>query len=108
MPANFTELTRVQIPALLHLERLGYKFVHRDSLNPEPQSNILTDVFKGAVKNLNISPQTVECYRRNLEQLQRAWEETVRFNRGFFFPVNADDLRNNWSAECFCRGGLLQ
>ena len=28
MPSNFSEFTRVQIPALLHLERLGYHFVH--------------------------------------------------------------------------------
>lgn len=55
MPANFTEFTRVQIPALLHLERLGYPFVHRDSLenNIDRNSNILTDVFKDAVRRLN-------------------------------------------------------
>lgn len=55
MPANFTEFTRVQIPALLHLERLGYPFVHRDSLgnNIDRSSNILTDVFKEAVHHLN-------------------------------------------------------
>lgn len=55
MPANFTELTRVQIPALLHLERLGYTFVPREKLgeNQDLNSNILTDVFKESVRRLN-------------------------------------------------------
>lgn len=53
MPANFSEFTRVQIPALLHLERLGYTFVHRDSLNQNRDSNILPDIFRAAVRKLN-------------------------------------------------------
>lgn len=53
MPSDFNEYTRVQIPALLHLERLGYKFVHRDSLKQNLDSNILTDVFKEALHRLN-------------------------------------------------------
>ena len=55
MPANFTELTRVQIPALLHLERLDYTFVPREKLgeNQDLNSNILTDVFKESVCRLN-------------------------------------------------------
>lgn len=53
MPVNFSEFTRVQIPALLHLERLGYRFVHRDELNQNLDSNIITDVFKVKVKELN-------------------------------------------------------
>ena len=53
MSSNFSEFTRVQIPALLHLERLGYKFVHRDSLNQNRDTNILMDVFKEAVCRLN-------------------------------------------------------
>ena len=53
MPANFSEFTRVQIPALLHLEQLGYKFVRNDSLKQNMDSNILPDVFKDAVRRLN-------------------------------------------------------
>lgn len=56
MPTNFSEFTRVQIPALLHLERLGYCFVHRDNLDlfhKDPDTNILADVFIAAVHRLN-------------------------------------------------------
>lgn len=53
MPANFSELTRVQIPALLHLERLGYTFVRHTELQPNLDSNILVDVFKDALMRLN-------------------------------------------------------
>lgn len=57
MASNFSEFTRVQIPALLHLERLGYQFVFANGLykdfHRDLDSNILTDIFKDAVRRLN-------------------------------------------------------
>ena len=92
MPANFTELTRVQIPALLHLERLGYKFVHRDSLNPEPQSNILTDVFKEAVKHLNPAMREAEIEEKLRELVRVANNDDL--GREFYEKLmNENDCR---------------
>ena len=52
MSKQFSEATRVQIPAILHLMRLGYAYLptidHYDR-----KTNILTDVFKRKVKDLN-------------------------------------------------------
>ena len=52
MSKQFSEATRVQIPAILHLMRLGYAYLptidHYDR-----KTNILTDVFKRKVKELN-------------------------------------------------------
>ena len=92
MPANFTELTRVQIPALLHLEKLGYTFVHRDSLNTELQSNILTDVFKEAVHNLNPAMREAEIDQKLSELLRIANNDDL--GREFFGKLmNENDCR---------------
>jgi len=52
MSKQFSEATRVQIPAILHLTRLGYEYLptidHYDH-----KTNILVDVFKNKVKELN-------------------------------------------------------
>lgn len=72
MPSNFSEFTRVQIPALLHLERLGYRFVHRDSLNQNTESNILPNVFKEAVSRLNPKMREAEIEEKFRELIRVA------------------------------------
>ena len=46
---DFSELTRVQIPAALHLMRLGYTYLPRNGkeiAERDPDTNILVSVFK--------------------------------------------------------------
>lgn len=54
----FTELSRVQIPAILHLTRLGYTYFRKISEDDagvvyEPDTNILLDVFEKQFDALN-------------------------------------------------------
>ncbi|GAA8384277.1 hypothetical protein HpNP34_14110 [Helicobacter pylori] len=52
MPYN--EITRVQIPALMHLAKLGYNFIsQKNKLNPDTATNILIDSFIQAFNQLN-------------------------------------------------------
>ncbi|GAA8663331.1 type I restriction endonuclease subunit R [Helicobacter pylori] len=55
MPYN--EITRVQIPALMHLAKLGYDFIPTNSKENKPNldtaTNILTDSFTQAFERLN-------------------------------------------------------
>ncbi|GAA7172765.1 type I restriction endonuclease subunit R [Helicobacter pylori] len=52
MPHN--EITRVQVPALMHLAKLGYDFIPTNSKpNLDTATNILTDSFTQAFKRLN-------------------------------------------------------
>lgn len=54
MSKIFNELTRVQIPAILHLEKLGYTFVPKGDIKTyDHNTNILTDVFITFIKRLN-------------------------------------------------------
>ena len=46
---DFSELTRVQIPAALHLMRMGYTYLPRNGkeiAERDPDTNILVSVFK--------------------------------------------------------------
>ena len=57
---NFTENTRVQVPAALHLCKLGYTYLD-DITSYNPQTNILTDIFIRSVKRLNPALTDLEC-----------------------------------------------
>ncbi len=55
MPYN--EITRVQIPALMHLAKLGYDFIsQKDKPNLDTATNILIDSFTQAFERLNPNP----------------------------------------------------
>ena len=64
----FNELTRVQMPAMMHLTKLGYKYfgkITKEQANIEydPDTNILINVFKDKFRDLNPS------YTGNLDQI---------------------------------------
>ena len=51
---NFNENTRVQVPAALHLCKLGYQYLdENDIIVYDHKTNILTDVFLRSVKRIN-------------------------------------------------------
>ncbi len=52
MSRQFSEATRVQIPAILHLTRLGYTYIPQVEIY-DNKTNILTDIFKRKVKEFN-------------------------------------------------------
>ena len=57
---SFTENTRVQVPAALHLCKLGY--VYLDNISEyDTKTNILTDVFIRSVKRINPEISDAEC-----------------------------------------------
>ena len=54
----FNEATRVQMPALVHLNRLGYNYFGKISEEQanivyDPETKILKDVFKKQIATLN-------------------------------------------------------
>lgn len=94
MPANFSEFTRVQIPALLHLERLGYKFVHRETISQSQNldTNILPDVFKVAVHRLNPDLREAEIEEKLRELIRVADNDDL--GREFYkFLTDTSNIR---------------
>lgn len=73
MSNYFTELTRVQMPALVHLTRLGYSYfgkITESKANTiyDPDTNILLDVFKNQFEKLN--PKKKEMFTNVLNDIK--------------------------------------
>ena len=49
----FTEDTRVKIPAILHLIRLGYEYLPLKGASWDIETNIFTDIFLNSVGRIN-------------------------------------------------------
>jgi len=50
---KFTEDSRVKIPCILHLTRLGYEYISLKNQKWDEETNIFTDVFKSSVSKIN-------------------------------------------------------
>ncbi|MBO7438233.1 MAG: hypothetical protein J6U21_00985 [Bacteroidales bacterium] len=86
MAKLFSEATRVQIPAILHLMRLGYKYLPVVT-EYDHKTNILTDVFKECVQKLNpgIAAQEIEILRNDLVRIANNDD----LGREFYKKINA-------------------
>ncbi len=82
MPYN--EITRVQIPALMHLAKLGYDFIPTNSKENKPNldtaTNILTDSFTKSFERLNPNKNAKETLaemkkRLNYDDLGKSFYE---------------------------------
>ena len=86
MSRNFIEATRVQIPAILHLVRLGYTYLP-DVGNYDSKTNILTDVFETAIRRLNPNISDLE-FKALLDNLVRI-SNNDDLGREFYNKINA-------------------
>ncbi len=50
---SFNENTRVKIPAILHLCRLGYKYLSLSNLERDESTNIFRDIFAESILRIN-------------------------------------------------------
>ena len=116
---KFNEATRVQMPAMVHLTRLGYKYWGRIYENEagtvyDPDTNILLDVFKERFKRLN--PEHAGECEQILKDIRRELNDDD-LGRGFYHRLKAmspvrlidfDNPRNNafhFTAEFTCKNG---
>ena len=64
MSSDFNEDTRVKLPALVHLTRLGYKYLSQkhDSFkqNLVAETNICRDIFANAIQTLNPDTESID------------------------------------------------
>jgi type I restriction enzyme R subunit len=69
MTSTFNEDTRVKIPAILTLTRLGYTYLSLKDIDWDKQSNIVEDIFLTSLKKIN---PTVEEYelKKHFQKIQ--------------------------------------
>lgn len=99
--SNFNENTRVQVPAALHLCKLGYTYLDNiDAL--DTQTNIIVDVFLQSIKRLNPGLSGAEVSTLfssiisivNNDDLGREFYQLLSANSGIKL-VDYDDPNNN-------------
>ncbi len=97
MPYN--EITRVQIPALMHLAKLGYNFIsQKDKPNLDTATNILTNSFTQAFERLNPTKNAKETLaemkkRLNYDDLGKSFYEYLLKSENQI--IDFDDPNNN-------------
>ena len=58
---RFDEDTRVKIPTLIHLVKLGYNYIPKKNHKYDPETNIFTDIFNSSVKKINKGFTDQDC-----------------------------------------------
>ena len=117
--SKFNEATRVQMPAMVHLARLGYGYIGKISEDMagsvyDPDTNILIDVFKQQFERLNPSAQgefaqTLRAIRQELtnDDLGKSFYKRLTT----VSPVRLIDFDNpqnnsfHFTAEFTCKNG---
>lgn len=115
---DFSELTRVQIPAALHLMRLGYTYLPRNGkeiAERDPDTNILVSVFKEQFLKFN-NYLTEEDFERELANIKLELDQND-LGRSFFRRLQGqeDTVYIDWenpeantfhlSLEVTCKNG---
>ena len=89
---DFSELTRVQIPAALHLMRMGYTYLPRNGKEIEerdPDTNILVSVFKEQFLTFN-NYLTEEDFERELANIKLELDQND-LGRSFFKRIQGQE-----------------
>ena len=89
---DFSELTRVQIPAALHLMRMGYTYLSRNSKEIEERdldTNILVSVFKEQFLTFN-NYLTDEDFERELANIKLELDQND-LGRSFFKRIQGQE-----------------
>lgn len=101
--SKFTENTRVQVPAALHLCKLGYTYLDNIS-DYEENTNILKDIFISSLKRLNPDITDIECLQlldkikliSKNDDLGREFYNLISSNSGIKLIDFADPYNNHW------------
>lgn len=117
MATIFSEDTRVKIPALVHMTRLGYSYISRDEVaaQADPATNILKNIFFESIKRLNpeiTDDATIERLLQDIileldyDDLGRKFFE--RLQNGEIKLIDFENFNNNTfsvSTEVTCKNG---
>jgi type I restriction enzyme R subunit len=99
---KFNENSRVKIPSLINLERLGYKYLSLKNAKWDVDTNIFTEVFDESLKRLNPSStvEEIEIFKKRLLQtlnnddLGKAFYEMI-VHQGSMRIIDFENFENN-------------
>ncbi len=88
---KFTEDSRVKIPSILHLTRLGYEYLSLKGAVWDEDTNIFTDIFKKSITKIN--PEASD------QEVNRALEDVI-------LALDNEDLGRSFYDMLMDRSGL--
>jgi type I restriction enzyme R subunit len=99
---HFNENTRVKIPAILHLCRLGYAYLSLKDFQWDESTNIFTDIFCESIRRLNPEMNNQDAHRLldeliiclDNEDLGKAFYEKL-INRSGTKLIDFENFSNN-------------
>lgn len=113
----FNEDSRVKIPAIIHLTRLGYNYIPRTEVKAQadPETNILKDIFTDQISTLNPTIQDDQEIERLLQdiELELGYDDLgksffERIQNGEPKIIDLENFNNNVfhiSTEVTCKNG---
>ncbi|MDQ1770215.1 type I restriction endonuclease subunit R [Labilibaculum sp. A4] len=87
---KFNEDSRVKIPTILHLCRLGYQYLSLKGAKYDDSTNVFTDIFKESIQRIN----------PDLEE-----EEVNRFYQDTLLTLDNEDLGNAFYEKLIAKSG---
>ena len=111
----FNEDSRVKIPAILHLIRLGYTYIPRNEQNRIEETNIFPELFKESIRRINPNIQDNELNRLleeitlqlDYDDLGRDFYKSLTATSGIKLIDFADFSNNSFhvTTELTCKNG---
>ena len=100
--SNFNENTRVQLPAILHLTRLGFEYLSLKNSKWDKSTNIFPSIFSKSLQRINPSLKQGDCDRLlneislelENEDLGRAFFKRLTSESGIRL-IDFEDFENN-------------
>lgn len=94
MAHYYNESTRVKIPALITLSRLGYKYISLKNVHYDPESNIFTSIFSESIKKINKEKNLSDDEIKKLQQDINLELDNDDLGRKFYERlINATDIK---------------
>jgi len=98
----FNEDSRVKIPAILHLARLGYSYVSRNNQQRIEETNIFADIFKESIARINSNVAQADIDRQldeitlklDFEDLGRDFYKAITTTSGIKL-IDFNNFNNN-------------
>lgn len=111
----FNEDSRVKIPALLHLTRLGYQYIPQNQQKRQEETNIFTEIFFDSIQRINPDATKDEIkvvldeitLEANFEDLGEKFYKRLTSSSGIKL-IDFKDFNNNSfhvTTELTCRNG---
>jgi len=111
----FNEDSRVKIPAILHLARLGYSYITRNKQQRIEETNIFPDIFRESIARINPSAAKDEIDRQldeitlklDYEDLGRDFYKAITATSGIKL-IDFSNFNNNSfhvTTELTCKNG---